>query len=195
MNNTINKYQFVLLCQVQSLYHASVSKVHIFLLRFGQPSIVTLISLSHFSSSVSLHAFTSFNNSLLVVVPFIDLIAASASLILNSYISPRRNTSSCAVSRTSQLSSKAREKKSKLPTPLLSLSWRFSTMSFTLLVIVRLDSGTFSNASFSLDILALQSPPSTLSQVPPPKMADSFLLFCGISYHKAGLGCCILGCV
>uniref|UniRef100_A0A3Q2Q9E6 Uncharacterized protein n=1 Tax=Fundulus heteroclitus TaxID=8078 RepID=A0A3Q2Q9E6_FUNHE len=49
-----------------------------------------------------MHACTSANRLLPVVVPFIDRIAASSSVILKSDVIPRTNMSNCAVSRTSQ---------------------------------------------------------------------------------------------
>ena len=60
-----------------------------FPVRFGQPSVVAHASLSHLSPSLSKHAFTSVNKSLPVIVPFIDRIAASSSVILKSFVVPR----------------------------------------------------------------------------------------------------------
>ncbi|KAJ4935721.1 hypothetical protein JOQ06_017249, partial [Pogonophryne albipinna] len=59
-----------------------------FLQKFGQPSVVTPASLSHFSPNFSTHAFTFVNKSLPVVVPFIDCMAASSSVILKSGVIP-----------------------------------------------------------------------------------------------------------
>lgn len=119
--------------------------------------------------------------------------AASSSVILNSVI-PRRNAGNRAVSRTSQLSSKAREEKVKT-------SHSTSELKFEILRDVLHPSCHRSPGQrdflkcffFSPDILAPQSPRSTLPQTPPPKMAYSFQLF--VRYHEAGLGCCIPGCV
>ena len=120
--------------------------------------------------SQRVHALIYLREQLPVVVPLIDLIAASSSVILKSGVIPRTNTSNWAVLQTSQLSSKAKEKKSKRATSHCSWSSRFA-MSSILLVTVRLDSGTCSNATFFQGILVLQSPPSTLWQTPPLRTA------------------------
>ena len=149
--------------------------------RFGQP-VVTAASLSHFSPNMSNHAFTSPNKSLPVVVPFIYCMAANSSVIWKSAVIPRKKMSSWAVSRTSQLSSKAREKQSKSAALFFSWSSKFPAMSSIRLVTVRRESETLSNVPFfSRHISAAESNKHSLINSP----SENGLLFLLILWGNA----------
>ena len=159
----------------------SLYKTKIFPVKFGQPSVVTPASLSHFSPNLSKHAFTSVNKLLQVVVPLIDCMAASFFGIWQSAVIPRKKISSWAVSRTLQLSSKPEKNSPSRPLCSSAEAPSFPQCPQPASLLCR-ESGSFSNVPFfSGHISATESNKHSLIN-----SSSENAFFLGVSWHLEG---------